>query len=269
MDFPQGACPHGLASPMLPTSKPAMPMPTTPFLAHYPVRAYEIGPAGHTSLQTVCNYMQDAAGDHAERLGVSVEQLLPQGLTWVMRRLHIQLHHLPHLHDVVEVETWPSGRNRLMATRDFYLRSGDAELGRATSAWLVLDIERRRPIRLPQQIIDIPLAERPRALEDPFDRLPEPDAVAHTCLFSVRYSDLDLNGHVNNVRYIEWAVESIPQHALDGRRIVDHEVEFRAETVHGDAVVVETSAEQDGVYVHRLSHQGDGRVVAMSRTRVR
>ncbi len=239
------------------------------------VRAYETDLHGCASIQTLCNYFQAAAGNHARTYGVSIDNLNEQGLTWVLSRLHLQMDAYPVWGDEVLVETWPSGLQGLLAIREFIFHGAAPEdgdrpvLGRGTSAWIIVDVKRKRPVRFPAFIRDVNRPERPRPLPDPFAKLTLPTETNYEHSFPVRYSDLDINRHVNNVRYAEWAVESVPEEVLHTCRLREIELQFRAETTFGDTVVVQTQNGQDGdalSFAHRLTRQTDGRDVALART---
>src|SRR5690606_32064851 len=154
----------------------------------------------------------------------------------------------------VTVETWPSGADLLYATRDFNVRTGAGTLARGTSAWLLVDANRRRPIRVPDFIKRIELPERERVLEDRTDKLPDPPDSAEEHPVRVRYSDQDLIGHVNNVLYIDWAVESVP--LVETHVVQSLEAQFRAEAHYGDLVTVRTrQAKRPGEFLHLVKSE--------------
>ena len=203
------------------------------------VRSYETDPNGCASVATVCNYLQEAAGNHAFKLGVSVDQLHEQRLTWVLTRLRVHIDAFPKWRDDVMVETWPSGVEGLFATRDFLLLDdAGRHLGRATSGWMMIDLERRRPVRMPEIITSIEPPDRVRAVPELSSRLPEPASETETGPTSVRYGDLDVNGHVNNVRYMEWALDAMDVEQRASSRLRELEIHFKAEAVLGDRVNV-------------------------------
>lgn len=213
-----------------------MPPPTV-WTESFPVRAYDVTPRGVASPLALCDFLQEAAGNHATRLGVSMETLLENDRAWVLAFLHLEVDRYPAWHDEVQVETWPSGLDRLYATREFLLSDRHGACGRATSAWLVIDTNRRRPLRPPAPLHEIDLPDRPPALDVERDRSAAPSSkVLHERNFRVRYHDLDLNRHVNNVRYLEWAVETLPAPWLDARELAHLTLEFRAETTADDPV---------------------------------
>ena len=252
-----------------------MPQPANIWTEPFHVRTFETDLHGCASIQTLCNYFNEAAGKHALHYGVSIEELNEKNLTWVLSRLHVQVEAYPEWGDEVLVETWPSGLEGLFATREFFflgVADDDGErpiLGRGTSAWLIVDLARKRPIRITSLLSGVTPPDRPRALNDAFAKLKPPPEADHEQRFRVRYSDLDVNRHVNNVRYAEWAVESVPEAVLHTCRLQALELQFRAEATFGDTVIVETRRGETGEtpsFTHNLTRESDARAVAVART---
>jgi medium-chain acyl-[acyl-carrier-protein] hydrolase len=232
------------------------------------VRAYELDVWGRASALAVCNWFQEAAGNHATHLGWGIENLQAQGLTWVLSRLHLRLHRLPLWREEVEIATWPAGAHRLFAVREFRLSDADgAELGVATSGWIVVSQASLRPLRPAAEIVALGRSSPTRALADGFDRLPEVEHAEFVRALDVRIADLDINRHANNVSVIGWALEPLPLAALEGRRLGELEVEFRGEARGGERVLAEAAAAGDGAFIHRVVREADGREVARARSR--
>ncbi|WP_412067843.1 acyl-[acyl-carrier-protein] thioesterase [Rubrivirga sp. IMCC43871] len=226
------------------------------------IRAVEAGPDGAASVLTVCDLFQEAAGEHAlaaDREGFP----LPDGgwSTWVLSQLSVRLHRRPSMREHVAVETWPASLDGLRATRDFRLTDAEGGvLAVATSRWFLIDVERRRPVRLPAAMDGFEATEKPRAHEMP-DAPAAPESVEHGAEFAVRRSDLDRVGHANNVRFIEWALEALPDDA--GLGGVD--VAYKAEANAGDVVLSEAGPLVGNVRRHRLAAP-NGRTFALART---
>ncbi len=234
------------------------------------VRAYETDIHGHVSIQTLCNYLQEVAGNHAEALNVSVERLRPDHLAWVLARLHVKVSAYPKWGETVRIESWPTGEDGLYALRDFLVfNEAGQSIIQATSAWLVMQTEQKRPMRIPKYVRDIELPQRPRALKKSFEKLAPPSNAVHQSSFAVRYSDLDLNAHVNNTRYVEWLVESMPERIQRHHRLVELKVQFRNETQFGDTVQSRAKQIQQGdtlIFAHSLVTAADQRLVATAHT---
>jgi acyl-ACP thioesterase len=233
------------------------------------VRAYEVDARGRASVLAIANWLQEAAGNHATALGWAVDALHQKGLTWVLSRLHLRLQHRPAWRDDVHVSTWPTGVQRLFALRDFRLTDEAAcELGTATTGWLLLDLAGRRPTRPPQAVAELARNSPVRALTDPFEKLPELSEADLEKTLIARFADLDMNRHANNVNVIGWALEAVPHEVLWGSSLVELEVEFRAEALHGDRVTsqVQKAIDDTGRFLHRLVREADGREIARART---
>ena len=225
------------------------------------VRTYEVDLGRKLRPTALLNYLQDAAGDHARQLGVAVADLMRHNLTWVLSRYHVRFTGDAGTGAVVRIRTWPSTREGFFSCREFEVLAGDRLLAVATSSWAVLDLGNRRPVRLADHLPGYPLLPR-RALEDDFAPLPRPAEGASELPFRVRRSDLDLNRHVNNVVYAEWALETIPSEVAEGFRLAELEIAFRAEALCGDWIMARC-APMEGCpapcFVHQLMNEKDGR----------
>ena len=230
----------------------------------FSVRAYEVGPDETASVLRVCDLLQEAAGEHARASDREGFPLAGGGWsTWVLSRLRLQVRRRPRMRERVEVTTWPAALDGLRATRDFRVTAGGETLAVATSLWFLIDVGRRRPVRLPAAMDGFAAPGEPRALT--FDGAPEPlapDAVEHDAAFAVRRSDLDRVGHANNVRFVEWALEALP----DDAGLAGVDVLYRSEAVYGDTVRSEAGPREGDARLHRLSREADGRILALART---
>ncbi len=162
------------------------------------------------SVYSLSNYLQEAARAHAQQLGWGVELLRGKKQFWVLTRLHVQIIDAPEPGTTISVQTWPKGRDRIFALRDFFIGSNGQTIVRATSSWALLGLPHRRPMGL-DEMGDL-MHERKdiHAIEEVPDKLPRPKGEIETFVHEVRYSELDLNGHVNNTRYINWMLDTLP-----------------------------------------------------------
>lgn len=187
----------------------------------------------------------------------------------MLAHLRVEIEQYPKRREEVVAETWPSGLESLYATREFVLRSNDTHLASATSAWLVFDIEARRPSRPPQRVYTIDPPDRPNALPHNWDDLPKPDREDHERQFEVRYHDLDVNGHANNLRILEWALETLPPDHLKNHRCTKLSLQFKAEATLTDRVqaIAQVEGNDAGIRVgHALEHADDERILALATT---
>jgi acyl-ACP thioesterase len=241
-----------------------------PLRESFTVRSYEIDTRRRLTLRSLCAYLQEAAGLHAARLGVSMERLEESGLAWVLHRLKVELADGPRLGDVIDVVTWPSRFDRVLADREFEVYRGETRVAAASTRWAVADVRLRRPVRIPEFIQSVPVSGRPGAVvigRGDLAAVGTP-SVAHT--FPVRRADLDVVGHVNNTQYVSWVAETVPEETLEAMRPAALEIVFRQEARCGDVVVSEAEAlagEEGAAFAHVLRRAADGAELAQAVTR--
>ena len=222
-------------------------------------------PAGNDNelerLWMVVDAMQEAAGRHAEKLGVGVRDLHAKGLTWVLARFHVQFKAIPKTGATVHIGTWPTGRHRLFAVRDFLLKNeAGAEILRATSAWALMNMETRRPARLDPHL-PVFTSHPERMVADDFSPLPPVRDGGDPTRFSAVAVDIDINDHVNNTVYLDWALRAIPDLARRQTPLA-MEAAFLGEARLGDEVLchgASSTAEDKTMIIQSLKDAGSGR----------
>jgi medium-chain acyl-[acyl-carrier-protein] hydrolase len=240
-----------------------------PFRKKYEVHSYEVDASGRAQLPSLLNYLQDAAGDHAGSLGLGVTDLLRNRLTWLLSRYHVKVVRYPVHGQRIEVSTWPSGKKGIFALRDFEVSDEEGRpMLAATTSWVLIDLDSKQPARLNDFVPD-DLTVNKRAIEDEFPPLPELEKAEHELLLPVLAKDLDFNRHVNNVVYIQWALEAAPPEILGSLRPLEIEVSYRAEAFYGDRIVSkiqEVPGSSPRTFLHQIFRSSDGIELTRLRT---
>jgi len=236
---------------------------------NFTIRSYEVDCHSRLSIVSVFNFMQEAASQHADALGVSIQQLLSENYTWLLSRLKIKMDAYPVWNDRLTVNTWPSGAQRLFALRDFELKDHhDQTVGGALSAWLVLDTVKKRPVRVSSFVDRLKPVEGHHILPDQLDKLPPIETHTHEREFRVRHRDLDINQHVNNASYVEWMLESMPAAVLNELGLAELEINFLAESFQQDRIVARCHPQDshNREFQHSLIREADGQELVRART---
>jgi len=225
--------------------------------------------APEARLIALLDCMQEVAGMHADRLGAGIRALMEKGLTWVLARLHVRCAALSPSDQHVRISTWPAGRKGIYALREFRVADElDGEIMRATSAWVLLNVSARRPVRLDPHL---PLFTRHpgRLVEDDFPSLPVLENSGSSLPFRAVAADIDINNHVNNTVYLDWALRAVPAEIRSARRLTVLEAAFLGEALLGDDVLCQTQSmeKDDGmVLLQRLQHAHSGRELTRLRS---
>ena len=239
--------------------------------ATFTVHRFDADAFGLLSPAALSGYLQDAAGRSAESLDFGLSRLHAVGLTWVLARQRVVLDQAIRLGDTLDVDTWPSGIDRLAALRDFRVIRDGAVVGRALTTWYVMDLATRRPSR-PHRLLP---PERHAQTEHvlPVEAAPLPalavrpgNAPALERRFQVRYADIDVNRHVTASTYVGWAVEAIEESEWRERRLASLDVQFLAEAFLGQDVLSRSAPDGDGARLHAVARVEDGKELARART---
>ena len=244
-------------------------MPDNPYSESFTVRAYETRPDGYASLPSLCNYLQEVASNHAELLDFSFEDLAEQNLLWVLHRLTLKMTRYPKWREQITVETWPSGSDKLRAYRDFIIRDAAGEaIGVCVSYWMMINFESRRPTRIPQSIHEHEAITEEHTLPLAEERVAVLDEPTHTAELEVRFSDLDLNNHANNAKYVEWMLEAYPNDLLRNHLPIGLDIEFLGECRAGESLTSayrtdrRNEAERAATHLHAIHKEGARRPIA-------
>ena len=232
------------------------------------VRSYEAGVTNHVSLAALCNYMQESAGLSADRMGWGIRKLQEEGLTWMLCRLYVKVSRYVPWGTEIAMRTWPSGmKGRLLATRCFQAADGSGgEVLQAYSEWLYVDMESQRIVKLPEGFAGLVPEGTP--VVTPVDlggKSVKLADVTASVEIRVRQSDLDFNDHVNNVHYVEWALESLPDEYRH-RLVTRLDIVFRQEAKAGDELESSSEIVDDGLLRHTITRLSDGALLATAET---
>lgn len=207
------------------------------------------------------NMAQEAAGRHAVYLGFGYDDLIVSNTAWILSRVHVEFVDTPKWREELTLHTWHKGLNRLFFLRDFLVTDNEGKTRiKATTSWLVLNLETRRLVRDPKFLEEGTVCTE-NVIETPADKVQMPkDAVPELVRrHTVSYSDIDTNGHTNNAMYMQWAMNSVDYETASSRPVKEFTINFNHETKAGDVVdIYRASAEkEDGLHVYVEGRLGD------------
>ena len=203
------------------------------------IKSYEVDYNKKTKLNSLFNYMQEAAFNHANNLGAGYEDLTNKGYIWVLSRVKIKVIRYPEWGEKIALETWPKGTNKLFALRDFIFKDENNEvIVLATTAWLVLDSKSMRPQKVQALSFTLPDNEGRYALDDELGKIESWDTFEFKTERTAVYSDIDVNNHVNNAKYVEWILDCFSEEFNSNKHLKTLQLNFISQTKLGDKVIL-------------------------------
>lgn len=198
------------------------------------------------------DYAQEIANRHATLIGFGYDDLIKSRTAWVLSRMHIKFLKAPLWRDKVSLSTWHKGPDRLFYIRDFLMADSEGTpLILATSSWVVLNLDTRRLVRDPG-LVDEGTICLEHAIETPCSKVQMPKGLQEEYVHEhiVSYSDIDMNGHTNNVMYVVWAMNMVDYEITSKTPLKELKISFNHETRPGDCVSLyrATGQMEDGLH---------------------
>lgn len=226
------------------------------------IRASEVDQNGKATLPAICSLFQEVAGNHALKLNFDITQLHAQNLTWVLHRMDIKIDRYPNWREKITIETWPAAGDALRAYRNYRILNEEGNLiGVCLSYWMMINLKTRKPTRMPKDVLDLRLSDIDHVLPVKSDRIMPFEETNVEKKFAVRESDLDMNKHVNNARFVEWLMETYNDNKAYLVKNLD--IMFMQESRFGDIITSERKDEEHQNYRHQLKNQ-EGKILVLA-----
>lgn len=206
----------------------------------YTVEPFQEDCTGHLSWLELGNKLLAVAGHHADDRGYGMKQLLPEHRAWVISRMAIEVGELPKVGDSFVLETWIRKVYYTFTDRCFAISKPDGTpLGYAFTIWALIDTETRTPVNLMHiydgKITDWVDAEK-KCDVAPFSHIrvktPEPEREIMAC-----FSDIDINNHVNSIKYVQHVLDVFPKSMFEARRVRRVEMAYHGEAHYGESLL--------------------------------
>lgn len=194
-------------------------------------------------------HLTEAAGHHAEKLGCGFEGMYARNLFWVHSRMKIKFLRFPVDGETITITTWPKTiQQKLFFVRDYQIHAEDGEqLAAASSAWLVISATERRMVPPLSTGLDLPCIPDKAALDESLDRLSVGEGGEERLKLTANYSAIDMLGHVNNSRYVEWICDSFPVETYKDNQLDWMQINYDKEIRPGESVVVNRHQTDDNL----------------------
>ena len=222
------------------------------------IASYQTDLTARIKPSAILEIMQEMAGAHAELLGVGRTRLLPMNLAWVLTRVEVRMERYPLSGESISVETFPMPNRRVFFPRYFIFRDAAGnQIGCAGSLWVVLDVTTRKmgnPTEIAAMMPDNHDLTAPMGMPATVEEIPGESMPANRIPV---YTDLDVNGHVNNTRYLDWCCNALGIDVMREHAMKTFCVNYNQEILPGQEV--RTVLHRDGSHFSFSGFEGDVR----------
>jgi len=215
------------------------------FTKKYEIHYYEVNSKLRCKLSSIINFICDVGTQQSEYLGDGMDYCVKNNCAWVFYKYDIKMYRYPVFGEAISVTTQPVGFKKFYGLRKYMINDEEGNLiGEALALFFLIDIKKRRPMRIQNEQYDFYGVDGDVDYDIGMDKIERNDEEQYHKQFDIRYSDIDSNNHVNNVKYVEWAIEAVPLDVISNYVLKRIKVVFEKETTYGDKVSVSATVKE-------------------------
>ena len=223
---------------------------------HFDAESYQMDFRGRVTIPMIGNYLIHAASAHAAGRGFGYDDMTERHTAWVLSRLALEVTEYPKNAQSITVYTWVDEVGRLFTSRCFELADGEGKtFGFARSVWAAIDLESRRPTLLDVEGVSIYISDRICPIEKPGKILPVENKTEGVP-YMVKYSDLDINGHLTSIKYMEHLLDLFDINMFREKEVNRFEIAYQAEGKYGMMLGLHSIETIPGKYDMAICHEG-------------
>lgn len=213
------------------------------FEGHFKVSYFQIDGNQRMTPAALLSCMQEAAITHTDTLGYTLDYMAERQWGWSVINWHLKINRMPKHPEALTVRTWSDKCKKIQANRSFHLFDENGEkLIDGASRWIFMDFDKRKPTNVPDHMAEAYGANQEPAIEGEKFIMPKhvEGQMTTSRTFSITRRDTDTNGHANNVRYMEWAMDDVPDEIYNEMDLKDVRIVYRKECMRGDEITTQT-----------------------------
>lgn len=229
------------------------------YTTELPIKISDCDAFGRWRPANMLTASQELAEVHAASFGLARADLLSADICWIIYRQAARMHAYPTYNETVVATTWPGAVEGPIFPRYYrFTRPDGSPVCDMVSGWILMGVSTRRPLR--PSVLPRPIPQNDREPHIPLPSMLRIEGAEHIGSRAVCYSDLDVNGHMNNTRYIDWICDALGTEALRERGLTNWQINYIAEA-RPDEMLDLYAKKEDGRILTIGKRAADGKVV--------
>lgn len=221
------------------------------FKKDFTVMYSDIDMTGSVTMPAICNYFFEIGSIHGRILTEDAEL----DSIFVLTRLYVKMEKYPSVEETVSIRSWLSPVKDRYVIRNFLISDAEGDIiGRGKTSAVPFDINGRKGGAVPENMMKVKTVDTEPASDHVIEKLHQVISPVYRKNFEVRYFECDINMHANNVRYIQWCIETLPVDFIKSHVLHEIDVNYRAESSVGDMLKSSAEPLNDGYsFIHTIS----------------
>jgi medium-chain acyl-[acyl-carrier-protein] hydrolase len=215
---------------------------------------------GRCKISSLLNYLQEVATLHSKKYGYGTEEMHRLKMGWLLLSWKVKVIKYPLAEEEIEIKTWSRGYKGLHAMRGYEVYNNECELiVIADSNWVLYDLENQKPLKVLPEMEKVYGTIDRKPFEDDSVKIIMPSDYCTQVNYEVLRSDIDTNQHVNNVKYVELALDGLPDDVYKNKIIDNFEIVYKKQVFYKDKLKITCSKVSEDTYINAVINQ-DGDV---------
>ncbi len=218
------------------------------------------------SNKAILGYMEEIASLHSSTVGQGVDDLEKNGTAWVILDWKVQVYDRCGYGEIVTLKTWVSANDKFCSYRDYEVYDSKNNLiAIGTSKWVLIDMKTKHITKIDDELGKKYKPEYNKNVfnEEKLEKIKEPTEYISNIIYNVQRSDIDVNKHVHNLNYLDFAYEALPQDIYEqNQNIKSVRITYKHELKYGDIIKCLYSNE-DGKYIVAIKSQDETKLHAI------
>lgn len=209
------------------------------FTYKYKIKYSDIGTTNKLTLHSLLEILQEAATEHSDAAGYCVNNIEQTNCAWLVLNWKVQMISTPHLNECLTINTWAKTFEKMYSYRDFEVFDEKNNLvAIASSKWLLIDATSKKIKRITPEIsIAYGGTYSKNVFSTPINEKPSiPDNLELNFTYQIQRRDLDTNGHVNNLHYLNFAFETLPEDVYTAYLFKNLEIFYKKEIQYKEKI---------------------------------
>lgn len=213
----------------------------------YRIGLTDVRMSNNMTNKSILKVLENAGGMHSEEVGYGLNSIEKTGLSWVLLGWKVKVIKRPKYNTQISIHTWARDSNRVFTYRDYEIYDENNNLlVIATSKWTLVDINKGKMAELTPEIINLYKREDKSVFEErDMPKLKEPTSAISKIRYPILRSDIDINNHVHNLYYLDFAYEALPEDAYRAEECDNIEIMYKKQIKLGDKIVCKYSKENN------------------------
>lgn len=208
----------------------------------------------------ILRMMQEIAMMHSDSLGYGLNDTAKTGYAWLILNWKLKVFSRPKWKTTLTINTWSKSINPLFAYRDIEIYDDKNNLvAIASSKWLLFDINKQSFCKITPEIKEIFPNVDKSVFEEKFnEKLKEPENSSFVLEYTIQRRDIDTNHHVNNLNYLDFAYEALPEDVYKNGSFNNVEIMYKHEAKLGDTLMIYYSHTDQDEYIITIKDKETG-----------